>query len=178
MRATTVGRSLLSICTVGVLGVLANACAPSGKSSSSGGLLAGNAAERTYVPPGSYDEYYAFLSGGFSGQVTVYGLPSGRLFKQIPVFSQFPQTGYGYDEDSKAMLNTTFGFVPWDDAHHTEMSLTNGVPDGRWLFINGNNTPRIARIDLKRFETTEILQIPNAAGGHASPFATPDTKYV
>src|SRR6185437_3508058 len=55
---------------------------------------------------------------------------------------------------------------------------TNGVPDGRWLFINGNNTPRVARIDLTRFETTEILQIPNAAGGHASPFTTPDSKYI
>ncbi|MES2359154.1 MAG: Sec-dependent nitrous-oxide reductase [Gemmatimonadota bacterium] len=167
---------------VGYVGItlsgLAYACAPSVKTNASSGLLAGDAATRTYVPPGSYDEYYAFLSGGFSGQVTVYGLPSGRLFKQIPVFSQFPQTGYGYNEDTKAMLTTTFGQVPWDDSHHTEMSLTDGVPDGRWLFINGNNTPRIARIDLKKFETEEILQIPNAAGGHASPFATPDTKYV
>ncbi|HMA02088.1 MAG: nitrous oxide reductase, partial [Gemmatimonas sp.] len=156
------------------LGVLAYACAPSGKSSSTSNLLAGDAASHVYVPPGSYDSYYAFLSGGFSGQVTVYGLPSGRLFKQIPVFSQYPQTGYGYSEESKALLSTTFGMVPWDDSHHTEMSLTNGVPDGRWLFINANNTPRIARIDLKRFETDEIIQIPNAAGGHASPFATPD----
>ena len=162
---------------IGLAG-LAYACAPNAKSNASAGLLAGDAATRTYVAPGSYDEYYAFLSGGFSGQVTVYGLPSGRLFKEIPVFSQFPQTGYGYNEDTKAMLTTTFGQVPWDDSHHTEMSLTDGVPDGRWLFINGNNTPRIARIDLKKFETEEIIQIPNAAGGHASPFATPDTKYV
>ncbi|MDQ2931099.1 MAG: Sec-dependent nitrous-oxide reductase, partial [Gemmatimonadota bacterium] len=109
---------------------------------------------------------------------TVYGLPSGRLFKEIPVFSVFPQTGYGYSEESKAMLQTTFGQVPWDDSHHTELSLTDGVPDGRWLFINANNTPRIARLDLKKFETEEIIQIPNASGGHASPFATPDTKYV
>ncbi|HEY5088242.1 MAG TPA: nitrous oxide reductase, partial [Gemmatimonadaceae bacterium] len=178
MQTSSIKFYSLSCCVVVALAALMYACAPSGKSSTSGGLLAGDAATRTYVPPGSYDEYYAFLSGGFSGQVTVYGLPSGRLFKQIPVFSQFPQTGYGYNEESKPMLNTTFGFVPWDDSHHTEMSLTNGVPDGRWLFINANNTPRIARIDLKRFETEEILQIPNAAGGHASPFATPDTKYV
>jgi len=41
-----------------------------------------------YVPPGQYDEFYAFLSGGFSGQVAVYGLPSGRLLRVIPVFSQ------------------------------------------------------------------------------------------
>ena len=76
------------------------------------------------------------------------------------------------------MLQTSYGFVPWDDAHHPELSQTDGVPDGRWLFINGNNTPRIARIDLTRFETDEILEIPNAAGGHASPFTTPNNEYI
>ena len=141
-------------------------------------LVTGDVASRVYVPPGSYDEYYAFMSGGYSGQVSVYGLPSGRLLKLIPVFSQFPEDGYGYDAETKPMLETTYGFVPWDDSHHPELSQTDGVPDGRWLFINANNTPRIARIDLTRFETDEIIQIPNSAGGHASPFTTPDTKYV
>ncbi|MEP6591393.1 MAG: Sec-dependent nitrous-oxide reductase [Gemmatimonadota bacterium] len=141
-------------------------------------LVSGDAASAVYVAPGKYDEYYAFLSGGFSGQVTVYGLPSGRMLKTIPVFSQFPETGYGYNEESKPMLETTYGTIPWDDTHHPELSQTDGVPDGRWLFINANNTPRIARIDLTRFETDEILQIPNAAGGHASPFTTPNSEYV
>jgi nitrous-oxide reductase len=155
------------------------ACSSTGtKISASQSLVAGDAATRVYVPPGSYDEFYSFMSGGFSGQVSVYGLPSGRLIKLIPVFSQSPEEGYGYNEETKGMLETTFGFVPWDDTHHAELSQTDGVPDGRWLFINANNTPRIARIDLTRFETDEIIQIPNAAGGHASPFTTPGTKYV
>ncbi len=141
-------------------------------------LVTGDAASKVYVAPGSYDDYYAFLSGGFSGQVTVYGLPSGRLLKTVPVFSQFPENGYGYTEESKPMLETTRGFIPWDDSHHPELSQTDGVPDGRWLFINANNTPRVARIDLTRFETDEVLEIPNSAGGHASPFTTPDTKYI
>jgi nitrous-oxide reductase len=154
--------------------VLLSACTKS----TSSNVLTGDAASKVYVAPGQYDEYYAFLSGGYNGQVMAYGLPSGRLLKFIPVFSQNPETGYGYNEDTKPMLQTTFGFIPWDDTHHAELSQTNGVPDGRWLFINGNNTPRVARIDLKTFETTEILQIPNAAGGHASPFTTPNTKYI
>jgi nitrous-oxide reductase len=141
-------------------------------------VLVGNAASKVYIAPGQYDEYYAFLSGGYNGQVMAYGLPSGRLLKFMPVFSQNPETGYGYNEETKAMLQTTYGFMPWDDTHHPELSQTDGVPDGRWLFINGNNTPRVARIDLKVFETTEILQIPNAAGGHASPFTTPNSKYI
>ena len=124
--------------------------------------VAGDAAEQVYVAPGKYDEFYAFMSGGFDGQVGVYGLPSGRLLKHVPVFSQSAENGWGYSEQTKAMLNTSYGFVPWDDAHHPQLSQTDGVPDGRWLFINGNNTPRIARLDLTRFETEEILEIPNS----------------
>jgi nitrous-oxide reductase len=150
----------------------------SNNASNTSNVLAGNAASKVYVAPGTYDEYYAFLSGGYNGQVMAYGLPSGRMLKLIGVFSQNPETGWGYNEETKPMLQTTFGFIPWDDTHHAELSQTAGVPDGRWLFINGNNTPRVARIDLRNFETTEILQIPNAAGGHASPFTTPDTKYI
>ncbi len=116
--------------------------------------------------------------GGFSGQVAVYGLPSGRLLKVIPVFSVFPENGYGYNEETKNMLNTSYGFIPWDDAHHTALSQTDGIDDGRWLFINGNNTPRIARIDLTTMETDEIIEIPNAAGNHGSPFITPNSEYA
>ena len=49
---------------------------------------------------------------------------------------RIPETGWGYNEETKPMLQTTFGFVPWDDSHHPELSQTDGVPDGRWLFIN------------------------------------------
>ncbi|RMG86943.1 MAG: Sec-dependent nitrous-oxide reductase, partial [Bacteroidetes bacterium] len=151
-----------------------NQQAPSGQ----GGALGDDVASQVYVAPGEYDEFYAFLSGGFSGQVTVYGLPSGRLFKTIPVFSVDGEKGYGFNEETKPMLNTSHGFVPWDDAHHPELSQTNGETDGRWLFINGNNTPRIARIDLSVFETTEIIEIPNSGGNHSSPFTTENTEYV
>ncbi len=137
-----------------------------------------DAAVKVYVAPGSYDEFYAFMSGGFDGQVGVYGLPSGRLLKHVPVFSQNPENGWGYSEQTKAMLATSYGQVPWDDAHHPQLSQTAGVPDGRWLFINGNNTPRIGRLDLTKFETEEILEIPNSAGNHSSPFVTESNEYV
>ncbi|GAB5401689.1 MAG: Sec-dependent nitrous-oxide reductase [Aureisphaera sp.] len=147
-------------------------------STKTNGALGSNAAEKVYVAPGEYDEYYAFISGGFSGQLSVYGLPSGRLFKVIPVFSQDAEKAWGYSEETKPMLNTSHGFVPWDDSHHPDISQTNGVVDGRWVFINGNNTPRIAKIDLTTFETTEILEIPNSAGNHSSAFVTENTEYV
>ncbi|MCW5914357.1 MAG: Sec-dependent nitrous-oxide reductase [Chitinophagaceae bacterium] len=148
------------------------------KPKNAGSAAAGDAASRVYVAPGKYDEVYNFVSGGFSGQVTVYGLPSGRLLRTIPVFSNDPQTGYGYSENTIPMLNTSHGFVPWDDQHHLEISQTNGETDGRWLFANANNTPRIARIDLTTFRTAEIIEIPNSAGNHSSPFITENTEYV
>jgi nitrous-oxide reductase len=153
-------------------------CNDSGTNNQNKGALGSNAAEKVYVAPGEYDEFYAFISGGFSGQLSVYGLPSGRLFKVIPVFSQDAEKAYGYNEETKPMLNTSHGFIPWDDSHHPDISQTNGVVDGRWVFINGNNTPRIAKIDLTTFETTEILEIPNSAGNHSSSFVTENTEYV
>ncbi|SDS57730.1 Sec-dependent nitrous-oxide reductase [Winogradskyella sediminis] len=152
-------------------------CNNSGKSNNSGALSSNNA-EKVYVAPGEHDSHYAFLSGGYSGNLTVYGLPSGRMFKEIPVFSQFPTNGYGYSEETKPMFETSYGFVPWDDSHHPDISQTNGKLDGRWIFINGNNTPRIARISLTTFETEEIIEVPNSAGNHSSSFITENTEYV
>lgn len=149
-----------------------------GSKKDKGPLIESDAPSKVYVAPGKYDEFYSFVSGGFSGQMAVYGLPSGRLLKVIPVFSQNPENGYGYTEESKPMLNTSYGFIPWDDSHHSELSMKDGVPDGRWVFINGNNTPRVARIDLKSFRTAEIIEIPNSGGNHSSPFTTPNSEYV
>ena len=148
------------------------------KPKNSGDAVSGDAAAKAYVAPGKYDEFYNFVSGGFSGQMSVYGLPSGRLLRVIPVFSVDPEKGYGYSEETKPMLNTSHGVVPWDDLHHTELSQTNGEVDGRWVFGNANNTPRIARIDLKTFRTAEIIELPNSGGNHSSPFITENTEYV
>ena len=164
--------------TIALLSVLVAFTSCNNGSNSKSGALSSSAAEKVYVAPGEHDEFYAFISGGFSGQLSVYGLPSGRLFKVIPVFSQDAEKAYGYNEETKPMLNTSHGFIPWDDSHHPDISQTKGVIDGRWVFINGNNTPRIAKIDLTTFETTEILEIPNSAGNHSSSFVTENTEYV
>lgn len=148
------------------------------KGSGAKDFLAKDAAKKVYVAPGDKDEVYLFTSGGFNGQIGVHGIPSGRLIKVIPVFSVWTENGYGYNEETKQMLNTSHGPIPWDDSHHIEASQTKGQQDGRWIFINGNNTPRIARISLQDFETAEIIEIPNSAGNHASPFLTENTEYA
>ncbi|HCW08901.1 MAG TPA: nitrous oxide reductase, partial [Cytophagales bacterium] len=116
--------ALLSFAAIVFIG-----CKPKGPQA----VTTSGAAEKVYVAPGKYDEFYNFVSGGFNGQMSVYGLPSGRLFRIIPVFSVFPENGYGFSEETKPMLNTSHGFVPWDDLHHIALSTTNGEHDGRWV---------------------------------------------
>lgn len=169
----TLTRPVVILVLIG-LGVAMNGCAPKGPKDA----VTGNAAAKVYVAPGQYDEFYNIVSGGFNGQIGVYGLPSGRLFRIVPVFSQFPENGYGYSEESKPMLNTSHGYVPWDDLHHIALSVTNGAHDGRWAFANANNTPRVARVDLKTFHTAEIIELPNSGGNHSSPFITENSEYV
>ncbi|MEI7964426.1 MAG: Sec-dependent nitrous-oxide reductase [Chitinophagaceae bacterium] len=165
----------LAICLIAISFLVGiNACKPK----NAGNTVSSDAASKTYVAPGKYDEFYNFVSGGFSGQMSVYGLPSGRLLRVIPVFSVDPEKGYGFSEETKPMLNTSHGFVPWDDLHHVQLSKTNGEYDGRWVFGNANNTPRVARIDLKTFRTQEIIELPNSSGNHSSPFITENTEYV
>jgi len=168
----------LAIFIIAIILVGCNPAPTGSKSKGKSGALSGNQAEKAYVAPGEHDEFYGFISGGFSGQLAVYGLPSGRLFRVIPVFSQDPEKGYGYSEETKPMLMTSHGLVPWGDSHHPDISQTDGVLDGRWVFINENNTPRVARISLKTFETEEIIEIPNSAGNHSSAFVTENTEYV
>jgi nitrous-oxide reductase len=133
-----------------------------------------SAALATYVAPGDLDEYYLFYSGGHGGQVFVAGMPSMRHICTIPVFTPYPGTGYGFDDESKEML----GGYTWGDSHHPGFSETDGEYDGRWLFINDNANGRIARIDLRDFKTKQILKVPNISANHGSSFITPNTEYA
>jgi nitrous-oxide reductase len=166
-----------AIAAVGVLLVAAAVgCSPrqprNGRAANASDVTA--AALQTYVAPGDLDEYYMFASGGHSGQVYVYGLPSMRHLVTIPVFTPYPGTGYGFDDDTKKML----GGLTWGDAHHPALSETKGDYDGRWLFINEMNG-RVARIDLRDFKTKEIFgPAPNVSGNHGSAFVTPNTEYT
>ena len=164
---------------VSVLALLTGRCTPSAPKSArertNATTDAAVAAQKVYVAPGDLDEYYMFASGGHSGNVYVYGLPSMRHLVTIPVFTPYPATGYGFDDDSKAMLGDK---LTWGDVHHPSLSETNGDYDGRWLFVNEING-RIARIDLRDFKTKQIIgPLPNVSGNHASSFVTPNTEYT
>lgn len=160
------------ILTVAVAAGLA-ACGPRGPRGQTADVA--SAALETYVAPGALDELYLFYSGGHSGNVYVAGIPSMRHIATIPVFAKYPATGYGFDVESRAML----GGYDWGDVHHPALSQTNGLYDGRWLFVNDVANNRVARIDLRDFKTKQIFgPVPNASGTHGSSFVTSNTDYV
>ena len=158
------------------ISLLVARCAPSAPDQRRGAAPTSDVAQaamKTYVPPGDLDEYYMFASGGHSGNMYVYGLPSMRHLSTIPVYTPYPATGYGFDDETKAML----GEFTWGDVHHPSLSETAGDYDGRWLFVNDMNG-RVARVDLRDFKTKQIFgPVPNISGNHASAFVTPNTEY-
>ncbi len=139
------------------------------------------AAAKTYTPTGGRDEFVAFASGGQSGQVIVYGIPSMRLLKYIGVFTPEPWQGYGFEENSKRVLeqgNIDGRQITWGDTHHPALSETNGDYDGQYLFINDKANPRLAVIDLHDFETKQIVVSPLYQTQHGGAFVSPNTEYV
>ncbi len=139
------------------------------------------AALKTYVPSGKTDEAVMFSSGGHSGQVIAIGIPSMRILKIIPVFTPESWTGYGYNEETKKILaegKVQGKEVLWGDTHHPNISETNGVYDGEYLFINDKANGRVAVIDLKDWETKQIVKNPLMDGDHGGAFVTPNTEYV
>ncbi|MGK5094710.1 Sec-dependent nitrous-oxide reductase [Deltaproteobacteria bacterium TL4] len=140
------------------------------------------AAAKTYTPTGKKDEYIVFSSGGQAGQVIVYGVPSMRIIKYIAVFTPEPWQGYGYGEEEsmkrfeEGMINGRK--ITWGDTHHPALSETAGDYDGRWVFINDKANPRVAVIDLKTFETVQIVVNPVFKSEHGSTVVTPNTEYI
>jgi len=138
------------------------------------------AAVQTYVPPGKYDDYLMFSSGGQSGQVLVFGLPSMRLLRVIGVFSPESWQGYGFSKETAEVLREQAELrdaLSWGDTHHPAISETNAEYDGQFLFINDKANARIAVIDLRDFSTKQIVRNPNAYSNHGA-VVSPNTDYV
>ncbi len=138
-------------------------------------------AAKTYNPTGGRDEFIVFSSGGQSGQMIVYGVPTMRILKYIAVFTPEPWQGYGYDEDSKKILrqgNIRGREINWGDTHHPGLSEKDGKYDGKWLVINDKANPRIAVIDLHDFETKQIVVNPVFKSEHGGSFFTPNSEYI
>jgi nitrous-oxide reductase len=130
------------------------------------------------VAPGELDSHYAFLSGGIGGDVRVFSVPSMRLIRIIPVFSPSGQYGYARPGflDTRPMLENSGGQL-WGEAFFPVLSKTNGDYDGKWLYVQDNAHARVGMIDLRFFETENIVQVPNMESAYGLA-VDPDTRYV
>ena len=172
----------------GAAGLALTAC---GKQDGDGGAAAGKASApaaagtiadakelaKDQVPPGQLDEYLGFWSGGQSGEIRLFGVPSMRELMRIPVFNPDFTIGYGVTNESKAVLGENF--PPGGDCHHPHMSQTDGHYDGRYMFINDKAHTRVARIRCDVMRTDRITDVPNVQAIHGLRVQrAPRTGYV
>ena len=138
------------------------------------------AALKTYMPSGRHDDYITFASGGHSGQIFVIGVPSMRLLRSIAVFTPEPWQGWGYGSGNEVLAEGAVDGKPilWGDTHHPSLSETAGDYDGQFLFVGDKANARVAVIDLRDFETKQIVKNPICINDHGGTFVTPNTEYV
>jgi nitrous-oxide reductase len=138
------------------------------------------AAAKTYTPSGKKDDVIMFASGGHSGQIFVIGLPSMRILRSIAVFTPEPWQGWGYGAGNDILKNGSPDGKPltWGDTHHPNLSETDGDYDGKFLFVNDKANARMAVVDLRDFETKQILKNPISFSDHGGAVVNPNTDYV
>ncbi|MCP4960432.1 MAG: Sec-dependent nitrous-oxide reductase [Actinomycetia bacterium] len=199
MRPKSTTRRFIVVAIIAAVALLAAACTSSDdeSDSSSAGLGADEIAEarglspddvtaalKTYQPSGVTDEYIMFSSGGHGGQVLVIGMPSMRLLRVIGVFTPEPWQGWGYGETGQEEIFAAGSAgidgepLTWGDTHHPALSETAGDYDGEFLFINDKANARLATIDLRDFETKQIVNNPIAVNDHGGAMVTPDSEWV
>lgn len=121
------------------------------------------------VHPGKLDSYYSFSSAGHNGEVRIYGLPSGRILKRVPIFNVDPMVGWGITNESKKIMGTNAdGSLKYmtGDTHHVHGSYTDGTYNSKYLWTNDKLNNRLARIRMDRMECDAITDIPNVQGFH------------
>jgi nitrous-oxide reductase len=141
------------------------------------------AALKTFVPPGKYDDFVMLTSGGHGGNILVYGIPSMRLLKTIPVYAPDAWQGWGQGDvhSTEVLRKGSFGAgLPtqtWGDLHHPQVSLTNGKYDGEWIVGTDKSSGRVAIVSMRDFKPKSIFKIPNVSSDHHGVF-TDNSEYV
>jgi nitrous-oxide reductase len=144
-------------------------CKKDGETALTGKALEASGGGKFDVLPGKLDTYYTFSSAGHNGEVRIYGVPSGRTLKRIPVFNVDCLVGWGITNESKAIMGTNAdGSLKYmtGDTHHVHGSYTDGTYNSKYLWTNDKLNNRIARIRMDRMECDAITDLPNVQGFH------------
>lgn len=135
----------------------------------------------TYTSAAQKDEFICLNSGGQAASVIVYAVPSMRILKYIPTSAPDSAAGFQFDEQSREIMKEGFidgRAITWGDTHHPAFSEKDGKYDGRYAFINDKANPRVFVMDLRDFETKQIVPNPLFRSEHGGAFVTPNTEYV
>ena len=62
-------RVITTIAAAAIASCIFYSCKPKGAQAA----ITGDAASKAYVAPGKYDEFYNIVSGGFNGQIGIFG---------------------------------------------------------------------------------------------------------
>ena len=126
-------------------------------------------AGKTEVHPGQLDTHYGLWSGGHTGDARIMGIPSGRELHRIPGVCPDPMVGWGFTNESKAVMGTkpdgTLEFTT-GDTHHIHCSYKDGVYDGKYAWVNDKLNARLIRMRLDYMVTDKITKLPNVQGFH------------
>lgn len=140
------------------------------------------AAAKTYTPSGKHDEFLCVNSGGQAASAIIYGVPSMRIYKYVATAAHDPATGYMHEEQTRDIVRkgrmVDSQVLTWADTHHPSFSETNGEYDGRFAFLNDKANPRIFVIDLRDFETKQVIHNPVFNSAHGGAFVTPNSEYI
>lgn len=123
----------------------------------------------TEIHPGQLDTHYGVWSGGHTGDARILGIPSGRELHRIPGCCPDPMVGWGWTNESKAVMGTkpdgTLEFTT-GDTHHIHCSYKDGIYDGKYAWVNDKLNARLVRIRMDYMVTDKILKLPHVQGFH------------
>jgi nitrous-oxide reductase len=167
-RRTFLNTAMAGLAGAGLSAALTS-CTDGAKQAGAATSAAAESASKFDVAPGQLDEYYIMSSGGHSGEMRIFGLPSGRTIKRIPVFNIDPMVGWGITNESKKVIGTKpDGSLKYrtGDTHHVHGSYTDGTYDGKYFWVNDKLNSRVARIRGDYMECDKITEVPNVQGFH------------
>ena len=108
-------------------------------------------------------------NGGHTGDARILGIPSGRELHRIPGCCPDPMVGWGWTNESKAVMGTkpdgTLEFTT-GDTHHIHCSYKDGIYDGKYAWVNDKLNARLVRIRMDYMVTDKILKLPHVQGFH------------